>query len=162
MTSITIPDFVFAMFEQKVTEINLTIVNKLCAKYNINEDDAKKFLQKELNINFNIVHEDIEQIKVIKKHNKHNKHSKHSKHTSNNDDNSNQEAHTTTCDARVFIASDLVVKQCSRSKIEGSNFCKLHQRLHAEDKLKYGTIHDDKPDCISTEKLKMKQKRNIY
>lgn len=156
MTSITIPDFVFAMFEQKVTEINLTIVNKLCAKYNINEDDAKKFLQKELNINFNIVHEDIEQIKVIKKHNKHNK------HTINNVDSGNQEAQATTCDARVFIASDLVVKQCSRSKIEGSNFCKLHQRLHEENKLKYGTIHDDKPDCISTERLKMKQKRNIY
>jgi hypothetical protein len=140
---------VFTMFEQKVTEINLNIVNKLCSKYNINEDDAKKFLQKELNINFNIIQEDIEQIKVIKKHKK-------------KVDDDNQPAKATVCDARVFIATDLVVKQCSRTKIEGSNFCKLHQRLHEEDKLKYGTIYDDKPDCISTEKLKMKVKRNIY
>jgi hypothetical protein len=149
MTSITIPDFVFAMFEQKVTEINLIIVNKLCSKYNINKDDAKAFLQKELNINFNIIQEDIEQIKVIKKHKK-------------KVDDDNHQFKATVCDARVFIATDLVVKQCSRTKIDGSNFCKLHQRLHEEDKLKYGTIYDDKPDCISTEKLKMKVKRNIY
>lgn len=152
MTSITIPDFVFTMFEQKVTEINSIIVDKLCKKYGIDVSDAKKFLHKELNINFNIIHEDIEQIKVIKKHKK----------KVEDNDNHKHQGEGNICDARVFIASDLVVKQCSRTKIDGSTFCKLHQRLHEEGKLKYGTIHDAKPESISTEKLKMKVKRNIY
>lgn len=158
MTSITIPDFVFSMFEQKVTEINSIIVSKMCERYNINKNDAESFLQEELGINFNIVHEDIEQIKVIKKHKK-----KEDVTTLNNDnDGDNSQHETRTCEARVFIATDLIVKQCSRTKLDGSQFCKLHQRLHDEGKLKYGTIRDRKPDCISTEKLKMKVKRNIY
>lgn len=156
MTSISIPDFVFQMFEQKVVEINTVIVHKLCDEYGIDKAEAKKFLKKELNINFNIINEDIEQIKVIKKHKK--------KPIEADNNNTNDETPTGSsfCDARVFIPADLVVKQCSRSKVDNKNFCKLHQRLHEEGKLKYGTIHEQKPESISTEKLKMKVKRNIY
>lgn len=152
MTSVTIPDFVFSMFEKKVTEINSIVVSKLCARYGIDVNDAKKFLGKELNINFNIIHEDIEQIKVIKKHKK-------KDHVEDDGEHHGQQH---VCEARVFIAADLVVKQCSRAKVDGSTFCKLHQKLQEEGKLKYGTIHDVKPDSISTDKLKMKVKRNIY
>jgi hypothetical protein len=66
------------------------------------------------------------------------------------------------CDARVYIPTDLVVKQCSRSKLPNCNFCKSHQNLFEVGKLKWGTVHEAKPDAISTEKLNMKVKRTIY
>jgi hypothetical protein len=148
MTSISIPDFVLKMFEQKIVEINSTIVDKLCDRFDINKNEAHKFLEKELKINFKLINEDIEQIKIVKKHKK-----------KEPVDITNQ---SSFCDARVFIATDVIVKQCSRSKLEGCKFCKSHQRLFEEGNLKYGTIHEVKPDCISTEKLNMKVKRTIY
>jgi hypothetical protein len=147
MTSISIPDFIFKMFTQKILEINSTIIDKLCEKYNIDKNDAHDFIGKEMKINFNLISEDIEQVKVVKKHKK-------------------KEAKTSSlslcCDARVFIPNELIVKQCSRSKLDGESFCKTHQKLFDEGNLKYGTIHEAKPDSISTEKLKMKVKRIIY
>lgn len=147
MTSIAIPDFIFKMFTQKILEINNVIVDKLCEKYNINKIEAREFIDKELKVNFKLVGEDIEQIKVVKKHKK--------KDVEKNDS-------SLCCDARVFISNDLVVKQCSRSKFNGQLFCKTHQKLYDEGNLKYGTIHEEKPDVISTEKLNMKVKRIIY
>lgn len=144
MTSVAIPEFVLKLFEQKVVEINSIIVHKLCEHYMINEQEAKEFLQKEININFNVVNENIEQVKVVNK----------TKKKMDND--------ARLCMARVYLASELVVKQCSRAQLDGKEFCKLHQKLHEEGKLKYGTINEDKPDCISSEKLKLKTKRNIY
>lgn len=149
MTSIVIPDFIFKMFTQKVLEINKTVVDKLCDHYNLDKKDVFEFLEKELKVNFNLVGEDIEQVKIVKKHKK----------KANQIDNTEK---PTFCDARVFIPSELIVKQCSRSKLNGSSFCKIHDKLNQTGNLKYGTIHEAKPDSISTEKLNMKVKRTIY
>lgn len=156
MTSISIPDFVFQMFIKKITEINLGVVKKLCEKYNINEEEAKTYLETELKMDFNVVSEEIEQIKVVKKHKKPDDIER------KQNDQSSSSSSSSFCDARVFVANELIVKQCSRSKLEGCNFCKSHQKLYEEGKLKYGTIHEPKPDILSTEKLKMRVKRNIY
>lgn len=152
MTSIVIPDFIFKMFTQKVLEMNNNVIDKLCEHYKIDKDDAKRFLEKELNIDFNIVNEDIEQIKIVKKHKK----------KEQKDDQKLETNTTSYCDARVFIQSELIVKQCSRSKLNGQSFCKTHQKQYETGTLKYGTIHQAKPDSISTEKLNMKVKRTIY
>ena len=153
MTSITIPDFVLKMFTQKILDINKIIIDKLCEHYNLDKEDAYKFLEKEMKIDFKLIGEDIEQIKVVKKHKK-----KESEKTEEN-----ALASTSTyCDARVFIANELIVKQCSRCKLDGSSFCKIHHKLNQKGQLKYGTIHEAKPDSISTEKLNMKVKRTIY
>ncbi len=145
MTCPLIPDFVLKMFEKEITNINLKIVQKICELYNLDEQDVKEKLAKDININFSIVSEDIEQVKIVKKHTKKN---------DNKDD---------LCVARVYIPNELFVKQCSRPKCGDDNmFCKLHQRLNQEGKLKYGTIFEDKPDEISTEKLKLKVKKKIY
>jgi hypothetical protein len=175
MTSIEIPDFVFKMFEQKIVEINTIIVERMCERYKLDKEDACKFMKKELKINFNVVHEDVEQIKIVKKHKK-----KEDKQTDDNELDTEETSVPKTedtgntvktvnkvntssfCEARVFVATDLLVKQCSRSKIPNCNFCKLHQRVLENGGLKYGTINEAKPDCISTEKLNMKVKRTIY
>lgn len=145
MTSIAIPDFIFKMFTQKILEINTSIIDKLCEHYNIDKTEARDFIGKEMSINFNLISEDIEQIKVVKKHKK-----------------KEYTALPLCCEARVFISNELIVKQCSRSRLNGKPFCKTHQKLSDDDKLKYGTIHEAKPESISTEKLKMKVKRTIY
>lgn len=148
MTSPIIPDFILKMFEQEVTKINIIIVDKICDLYDLDIDEVKQQLSDELDMNFNVINDNIEQIKVIKKHN--------AKPDASTLDKS------TLCIARVFIQSELKVKQCSRHKLDGQNFCKLHLKLHQNNTLKYGTIHDQKPDEISTEKLNRKVKRNIY
>lgn len=152
MTSIVIPDFIFKMFTQKVLEINMTIIEKLCEHYKIDKNDAKQFLEKDMNIDFNLLSEDIEQVKIVKKHRK-----------KENKDDTHLETNTTSyCDARVFIQNELIVKQCSRSKLVGQSFCKTHQKQYEAGNLKYGTIYETKPDSISTEKLNTKVKRTIY
>lgn len=145
MTSVIIPEFVLQMFEKEVTKINLNIIKILCEEYHLDEDDVKQKLQDKININFNIIHEDIEQIKIVKKHEQKSKQSSEEQ-----------------CDARVYLQNDLVVKQCSRPRLPECNLCKIHQKLKDEGKLKYGTIHDEKPECISTEKLNAKIRRKLY
>jgi hypothetical protein len=138
------------MFTQKILDINNIIISKICEHYDLNKEDVYSFLEKEMQMNFTLIGEDIEQIKVIKKHKK---------------KENAKDASTTSsiyCDARVYTANELVVKQCSRCKLEGSSFCKIHDKLNQNGKLKYGTIHETKPDCISTERLNMKVKRTIY
>lgn len=146
MTSIIIPDFIFKLFTKQILEINNIIIDKLCEHYNLDKTEAHKVLEKEMKMNFKIVGEDIEQVKIVKKHKKKEKLASPSTH----------------CDARVFIANELTVKQCSRCKLDGSSFCKTHHKLSQSGSLKYGTIHEAKPDSISTEKLNMKVKRTIY
>jgi hypothetical protein len=151
MTCPLIPHFIFKMFEKEVVKINITIIEKICRLYNLDIDEVKSQLTQDININFNIIDENIEQVKIIKKH------------VNNKTDNEQEiEKEKILCDARIYNASDLVVKQCSRSRMKDCNFCKLHQRLHEEGNLKYGTINDEKPECISTAKLNMKVKRKIY
>jgi hypothetical protein len=157
------------MFEREITKINSIIIHKICQRYNLDEEEVKQTLSNDLQINFNIIHEDIEQIKIIKKHQPKQSATTNIGQSSQtkmeHDDNKvvdDAPTKDTQCEARVFIASDLIVKQCSRPKLEGHKLCKLHQRLHEEGKLKYGTIHEDKPACISTAKLNQKVRRKIY
>lgn len=157
MTSILIPNFIFKMFSQKILDINNIVIDKLCEHYNLDKEECHKFLEKEMNMNFNLIGEDIEQIKIVKKHKK--------KETEKQDKKKETIASSSTstyCDARVFVKNELIVKQCSRCKLEGSSFCKVHHKLNQKGKLKYGTIHEAKPDSISTEKLNMTVKRTIY
>lgn len=174
MTCPIVPDFILKMFEQQITRVNLSLVEKMCQLYNIDINDAKKKLSKELDINFNIVGENIEQIKIIKKHQHPKKtqaqqavvaqpdaassSSGASKHTNNEPDDDTPHL----CEARVFIQSDLVTKRCSRLKKEGCKFCNQHQKFFDQGRLKYGTVKEEKPDEISSAKLNMMVKRKIY
>lgn len=160
MTSIIIPDFIFKLFTQKILEINNMIINKMCEHYNLDIDEAHKFLEKEMKIKFKIIGEDIEQVKIVKKHKK--KEKQNDTNESSNALASTSSSSSCYCDARVFLKNELIVKQCSRCKLEGSSFCKIHHKLNQNGQLKYGTIHEAKPDSISTEKLNMKVKRTIY
>lgn len=157
MTSIIIPDFIFKMFTQKILDINKIIIDKLCEHYNLDKEETHKFLEKEMAINFKLIGEDIEQIKVVKKHKK-----KETTKQQERTDSNLLTSGSSFCDARVFIANELIVKQCSRCKTDNSSFCKIHHKLNQQGKLKYGTIHETKPDSISTEKLNLKVKRTIY
>jgi hypothetical protein len=178
------------MFEREIIKINSVIVHKICQEYNLDEEEVKQKLANDLAINFNIIHEDVQQIKIIKKHQPKSQAAKSTAGCSRtvprkcesqdgeDEDNDVSDAdtedktvvetastatvQTTQCEARVFVASDLIVKQCSRPKLEGGNLCKLHQRLQNEGKLKYGTMQEEKPACISTAKLNMKVRRKIY
>ena len=169
MTCAVVPQFIFDMFEREITKINSVIVHKICQTYNLDEEEVKQTLSNDLKINFNIIHEDIEQIKIVKKHQPKQSallNAGQSSKTKTEEDvvdqHVNEVTDDTQCEARVFIACDLIVKQCSRPKFDKHKLCKLHQRLHDEGKLKYGTIHDDKPACISTAKLSQKVRRKIY
>jgi hypothetical protein len=178
MTCAIVPQFIFDLFEREITKINSVIVHKICQEYNLDEEEVKQKLAKDLAINFNIVHEDIQQIKIIKKHQPKSTVQRKVESQDAGDDEDVSDAdtedkkvietaspstvHTTQCEARVFVASDLIVKQCSRPKLEGGDLCKLHQRLKNEGKLKYGTVQEEKPACISTAKLNMKVRRKIY
>lgn len=148
MTSPIVPDFILKLFEKEVSKINLIIVEKICELYKLDIDDVKTKIKKELNINFDVISDEIEEIKIVKKH-------KPKQEVSENNN-------TDLCIARIFLSSQLKVKQCSRHKLDGQEFCTLHHKLNQENKLKYGTIKEKKPDEISTEKLKRKVKRNIY
>ena len=175
MTCAIVPQFIFDMFEREITKINSVIVHKICQEYHLDEDEVKAKLANDMSINFNIVHEDIEQIKIVKKHQPKSQCQGHKSKPSSSDnptpsedektdgnDVEEEPPNTTQCEARVFIAADLIVKQCSRPKLEGTHLCKLHQRLKNEGKLKYGTVHEEKPACISTAKLNLKVRRKIY
>jgi hypothetical protein len=178
MTCAIVPQFIFDMFEREIIKINSVIVHKICQEYHLDEEEVKQKLAKDLAINFNIVHEDIQQIKIIKKHQPKTTVQRKVESQDARDDEDVSDAdtedkkvietaspsttHTTQCEARVFVASDLIVKQCSRPKLEGGDLCKLHQRLKNEGKLKYGTVQEEKPACISTAKLNMKVRRKIY
>jgi hypothetical protein len=156
------------MFEREITKINSVIVHKICQTYNLDEEEVKQTLSNDLKLNFNIIHEDIEQIKIVKKHQPKQSSGQSSKTKTKedvvDDDHQPEKEPTddTQCEARVFIAGDLIVKQCSRPKFDKHKLCKLHQRLCDEGNLKYGTIHDEKPACISTAKLSQKVRRKIY
>jgi hypothetical protein len=169
MTCPIVPEFIFQMFEKEITKLNILIVDKICDLHNLNKDEVKKELNKELKINFKIVSEDIEQIKIVKKH--HNIKTKHTEtklkdiieeDKSKKVENVEEDDKIHICHARIFHQNELIIKRCSRPKLEGIHFCKLHLRLSEEGKLKYGTIFDKRPDEISSEKLSKIVKKRIY
>lgn len=185
MTSVIIPSFIFQLFEKEITKINASIVDAICKKYSLDIQEVQQMLKADLNINFKIVSEDIEEVKIVKKHpvasnsksivstldvnpltsnqeNQENKQNKENQQKKKQPAETPQEGQNTFCDARIFIPSSLTVKQCSKNKVAGCNFCKMHQRLYEEGKLKYGTVHETKPEAISTPALNLRVKRTIY
>jgi hypothetical protein len=145
MTCPIVPEFILKLFEKEISNIVDRCVVKICDEYELDNTEVKKLLAREMNMSFDIVNEDIEQIKIVKKNTKHEKES------------------GACCEARIYIASELIVKQCSRSKLhDNCKFCKTHHKQFETNSLKWGTIHDPKPDAISTAKLNAKAKRKIY
>jgi hypothetical protein len=172
MTCPIVPDFIFQLFEKEITKLILLIVDKICDIHNLDKNQVKNQLNKELKINFKIVSEDIEQIKIVKKHQ--NIKIKNMKEDTEDavvpDKNEKKEANVENvkddkhhiCHARIFQQNELCIKRCSRPKSEGVHFCKLHQRLSEEGKLKYGTIFDERPEEITSKKLSKIVKNRIY
>lgn len=148
MTCAIIPDFILKMFEREIAKVVEQVVVKMCDEYDIDLDEAKTKLKESLDIDLQVVNADIEQVKVVKKHPP-----STSKH---------HEPNANTCEARLFIQNELVVRQCSRNKWNNCRFCKTHQKQFDNNALKWGTIHDDKPEDISTAKLKLKVKKTLY
>ena len=64
MTTPIIPEFIVELFANEIYKINLRIVDIICSKYNLNVDDVKQTLEKDLNISFTI---NTDNIKLIKK-----------------------------------------------------------------------------------------------
>lgn len=147
MTCAIIPDFILKMFEKEIAKVVERVVVHMCNEYSIDVEDAKSKLKDHLDINLHVVDSEIEQVKIVKKYNA---------------SSSKTEPGANTCEARLFIQSELAVRQCSRSKLENCRFCKTHQKQFDSNTLKWGTIHDQKPDEISTAKLKQKVKKTLY
>lgn len=152
MTSVIIPDFILKLFEKEISKVIEQVVEKMCDEYDIDVNDAKNRLKHALNVNLDIVDEEVEHVKIVKKH---------SQATANNQDGVKQDP-ATICEARLFIQSQLAVRQCSRSKLANCRFCGIHQKLFEQNKLKWGTMNDEKPEEISTAKLKQKVKKTLY
>lgn len=152
MTCAIVPDFILKTFEKEIAKIVERVVVKMCDEYNIDFQDAKTRLHKSLDINLDIVNEDVEHVKIIKKHQPSTSGKDGIKELKNND----------ACEARIYIPNEIVVRQCCRSKLENGKFCKTHQKQYDSNTLKWGTIHDEKPEEISTAKLKLKQKKTLY
>ncbi len=148
MTCAIIPDFILQLFEKEIIKVVDGVVNKICVEYSLDNDEVKQRLKETLDINLQVIDSDIEQVKIVKKHH----------HASTSKSESNEHC----CEARLFIQNELVVRQCSRSKMENSKFCKTHQKQFDSNTLKWGTIHDEKPEEISTAKLKQRVKKTLY
>ncbi len=138
MKAPVITDFIINLFKNEIKKINLTIVENLCKIYNIDIDDAKLKLQDSLNINFELNKND--KLQFITKQ----------KELPVED----------RCIARLFVKKNLEITQCSRRK-KNCEFCKKHNKMNNEGRLKYGTIEDEKPIELSTPVLNKIKKKSI-
>jgi ribosomal protein S17E len=138
MTAPIVPDFILNLFKNEIKKINISILEKFCKEFTINFDEAKIKLKDSLNIDFDLVNN--EKIKVVNKQ----------KELPSED----------RCIARLFRKKDMEVNQCSRKK-KDCDFCKRHEKMNDENRLKYGTINDEIPEEISEKKLNKIKKKNI-
>jgi hypothetical protein len=132
MTTPIIPEFIVELFANEIYKINIRMVDIICTKYNLNVDDVKQTLEKELKISLTI-----DPSKTIIKLIKKNKYG--SKTTKEN-----------RCQGRVYHKDDNEYVQCSRKKFENTSCCKTHNC-----KQPYGNINDPEPE------LKEKKKKSI-
>jgi hypothetical protein len=136
MTAPVVPDFVLNLFKNEIKKINLIIIENLCKIYKIDIDDAKLKLEDSLNMNFELNKNDKLQFTTKQK----------------------ELPVEDRCIARLFYKKQLEVTQCSRRK-KNCEFCKKHDKMNIEGRLKYGTINEEKPAEISeTQLLKLKKK----
>lgn len=136
MTTPCIPDFILLLFQNEIKKINLIFLENICKEYNIDFNEAKNKFK---DINFELTN--IEQIKIVKKQKEH--------------------PSEIRCIARVYKQKDLEVIQCTRRKGIDCNFCKRHNDMYLEKRLKYGTINDEIPIEISSSILSKKKKYSI-
>jgi len=138
MTTPIVPDFILELFKNEIKKINLGLLEEMCKTYNIDIDEAKTKLKDSLNINFDLNKN--EKIKIVNKQ--------------------KELPSEERCIARLFRKKDMEVFQCSRRKKE-CDFCKKHEKMYDEDRLKYGTINDDIPEALSEKKLIKIKKKTI-
>lgn len=138
MTTPLIPDFVLSLFQNEIIRINSDLLKKTCDIYNIDFEDAKNKLKKELHITFQIKQN--EKIAIVKKQ--------------------KIVEPAERCIARVFRKKDIEVLQCTRRK-KDCDFCKRHETMFNEKRLKYGTIHEEIPHEISPTVLNKIKKNKI-
>jgi hypothetical protein len=138
MTTPIVPDFILELFKNEIKKINLGLLEEMCKTYNIDIEEAKTKLKDSLNINFDLNKN--EKIKIVNKQ--------------------KELPSEERCIARLFRKKDMEVFQCSRRKKE-CDFCKKHEKMYDEDRLKYGTINDDIPEALSEKKLIKIKKKTI-
>jgi hypothetical protein len=134
MTTPLIPDFIVKLFEKEITSINHKILEVICKEYSLDFDKAKQTLQKELNINLDIITKDIYNLKISKKRT-------YGKNTPLEN----------RCIGRVYHKHNNEFVQCIRKKQSNCNTCLTHSQ-----RCPYGTINEPEPD------IKEIKKRNIY
>jgi hypothetical protein len=142
MTSPIIPDFITKIFAQEIARINLQLLKAICDRHDLDFDIEKKFLKDKIDIDLDVINENIEIFKKKRSYG----------------DNISPEDR---CKARTFNIKDHDFKQCCRKHMPDVLFCKLHERMNKENKLKYGDISGDVPEDI-LEKIKKINKRTIY
>ena len=138
MTTPIVPDFILELFKNEIKKINLGLLEEMCKTYSIDIEEAKTKLKDSLNINFDLNKN--EKIKIVNKQ--------------------KELPSEERCIARLFRKKDMEVFQCSRRKKE-CDFCKKHEKMYDEDRLKYGTINDDIPEALSEKKLIKIKKKTI-
>jgi hypothetical protein len=112
MTAVLIPESIIQIFANEIFKINLKVADTIAKKYNLDVNDVKETLKKELQISLNIIPEEEQKFKLVKK-------KVNGKNTKIED----------RCYARVFHKEDNEYRQCSRRKnIDCKNYCKTHSK----------------------------------
>jgi hypothetical protein len=137
MTTPLIPEVVFNLFQNEITKINTVFLTKVCETYNLNIEDVKKTLEKELKVSFTLNPQ--EKVIIVKKQ----------KVPEDNE----------RCIARIYRRKDLEVLQCTRRRHNDTtcDCCKLHGKMYHEGRLKYGLMTEPTPDELSPEVLSKKK-----
>lgn len=134
MTSPIIPGEILNLFQSEVNKIVEKAVKKICDEYDIDFEEAKELVDIKLTPN-------IENLHITKKR----------------QPNISKEDRCLARQIRPFG-----VKQCDLRKKDGQDFCKIHQKCHDNNTLKYGKIDDPLPIDLDDYFLKFKNKNKIY
>jgi hypothetical protein len=142
MTTPFIPELIFGLFQDEIKKINVVYVSKVCSLYGIDFNDAMKKLECDADMGLTLTN--TEKIRLVKKQKEPEPHER--------------------CIARVYRKKELEVLQCSRRHQCGAGmvFCKRHQTMHDEGRLKYGTISEEKPSEVTSPVLIKKKKITIF
>lgn len=134
MTTPIIPSSIVQLFANEVYKINLQIIETICKKYNLDQDDVKKTLKKEMNLSIKIIPQEEQKFKLVKRRMYNKDIPQESK-----------------CIGRVYHQDDNEFTQCRRKMSDTSScLCRQHQQ-----KLPWGTINDPEP-------VKEVRRRGLY
>jgi flagellar basal body P-ring protein FlgI len=134
MTSPMIPEVILDLFQNEINRIVKIAIKKICDEYDIDFEEATKIADIKLDLTLDNLHISKKQNpKILIKE---------------------------RCQARML--RNIGIQQCSRSKCDDTEFCKLHFKSFKNGTLKYGKITDPIPIDLDDYFLNMKNKRNIY